>query len=322
MRKSDLLVAVGLLLAFFAAPDLAASQEQDPARKFIEVATSYRTVSNITYFTANGHDTKLDVYMGRPRTGSGPNPTVIFFHGGGGVISSKDDWLLNEAVFPYFEMGWTVVNVGYRLARVAHAPAAVEDARCALKWVYRNAGQYNFDLDRLVVSGASIGGMLATLTGILPASAGLDRQCLLVSDGLEVNLETPKVSAVVEWYGVTDLADTIDGPNARNWATAWVGSTPDRTRLDRIAQWLSPLTYARPGLPPILLIHGDQDRQVLHTHAVKLHEALDEAGVPNELLTVVGGGHGRFSVEQNTRIWTKIRSFLSSHGFPTQPTDN
>ena len=321
MRKSILPVAAGLLVAFFAAPDRVAAQDEDSLDKFIEIAASYRTASNITYFTANGHENKLDVYMGNARTGGGPNPTVIFYHGGGGVMMSKEDWLLDESVFPYFSMGWTVVNVEYRLARVAHAPAAVEDVRCALRWVGKNAEQYNFDLDRLVVTGASIGGMFATLAGILPTEAGFDRQCLLVFDGLEADLEPPRVTAVIDWYGVTDVADTIDGPNARTWSTAWVGSQPNRHEL---ARRLSPLTHVRPGLPPILIVHGDQDQQVLHTHAEKMHAALDEAGVPNELFTVVGGGHGQFGYENNVQIWSKIRSFLGDLGFPTtrSSTDN
>ena len=58
----------------------------------------------------------------------------------------------------------------------AHAPAAVEDCRCALRWVYRNAEQYNFDLEKIVVAGSSAGGHLALTTGMLPESAGLDRQ--------------------------------------------------------------------------------------------------------------------------------------------------
>lgn len=313
MRQS--ILAAFMCLAVFVAPGFSQAQGEDPARKFIQIATGYRSVTDITYFAANNYESKLDVYQ----NGTTPNPTVIFFHGGGGVIGTKEGWLLNEAVFPYFEMGWTVVNVEYRLARVAHAPAAVEDARCALKWVHRNAKQYNFDLNRLVVSGASIGGMFATLAGILPLSADLDRQCLLVSDGLQVSTEAPKVSAIIDWYGVMDVADTVDGPNARNWAVAWMGSTANRAEL---AKRLSPLTYVRPGLPPILIVHGDKDEQVLHAHAVKLHQALDKAGVPNELHTVVGGGHGRFTIEQNSKIWATIRSFLSKHGLAARGTNN
>ena len=62
---------------------------------------------------------------------------------------------------PWFEMGWNVVNVEHRLARVSLAPAAVEDCLCSLRWVAANAARYNFDVNRLVVTGGSAGGHLA-----------------------------------------------------------------------------------------------------------------------------------------------------------------
>jgi acetyl esterase/lipase len=74
-------------------------------------------------------------------------------------------------------MGMNVVNVEYRLASIALAPAAVEDCRCALRWVIQHAKEYGIDANRIVVSGESSGGHLALMTGMLPASAGLDRQC-------------------------------------------------------------------------------------------------------------------------------------------------
>ena len=49
---------------------------------------------------------------------------------------------------PWLEMGWQVVNVEYRLARVSQAPAAVEDCLCALRWVAANAKLYHFDTER------------------------------------------------------------------------------------------------------------------------------------------------------------------------------
>ena len=78
---------------------------------------------------------------------------------------------------PYLEMGWTVVNVEYRLANVSLAPAAVEDCRCALRWIIQNAEKYNFDTNQIVVTGHSAGGHLSLTTGMLPASAGLDGRC-------------------------------------------------------------------------------------------------------------------------------------------------
>ena len=120
----------------------------------------------------------------------------------------------------------------------------------------------------------------------------------------------PKVAAAINWFGVTDVYDVIEGPNRANAAMTWFGSLPNR---EEIAERVSPLTYVRAGLPPILTIHGDADRVVPYQHAVRLHDALTKAGVPNQLLTIPGGGHGNFTPEQRTMIFTTIREFLAKH---------
>jgi transposase-like protein len=62
-----------------------------------------------------------------------------------------------------------------------------------------------------------------------------------------------------------------------------------------VAKCVSPLTYVRKGLPPILTIHGDNDQLASYSHAVRLHEALAKAGVINQLLTIPWGRHGGFT---------------------------
>jgi acetyl esterase/lipase len=47
---------------------------------------------------------------------------------------------------------------------------------------------------------------------------------------------------------------------------------------------------------------------------VRLHEALEKAGVPNRLHTVAGGNHGGFTLEQNLEAAQVIRDFLHEHG--------
>ncbi len=84
-----------------------------------------------------------------------------------------------------------------------------------------------------------------------------------------------------------------------------------------IARRVSPLTYVRPGLPPILTIHGDADPTVPYTHAVQLHKALTEAGVPNQLLTIPGGKHGRFSRTETLKAYTTILEFLKKYSNPS-----
>jgi acetyl esterase/lipase len=257
----------------------------------------YRAVPNITYLTANNYEAKLDVYA--PRT-TGPVPVLMYIHGGGWVGGTKESAFL--VTMPYLEMGWAVVNVEYRLGRVSLAPAAVEDCLCALRWIYRNAKTYNFDTSRIVVTGHSAGGHLSLTTGMLPASAGLDHQC--------PGTEDLKVAAIVNWYGITDVVDLLDGPNKKGYAVAWLGSMPNR---EEIARRVSPLTYVRPGLPPIITIQGDADPTVPYSHGVRLREALDKAGIPNQLVTIPGGKHGGFTKEETLNAYIAIRAFLEKH---------
>ena len=60
-------------------------------------------------------------------------------------------------------------------------------------------------------------------------------------------------------------------------------------------------------------IHGDADDVVPYSHAVRLQEALDKAGVPNQLFTVKGGGHGQFSDENNRKAYTAVWQFLAKY---------
>lgn len=313
MTRFSSLAAIGLAATIVpGAPAAVGAQTGDAAAAFVRVATGYSLTPNVTYHRAGGRDLTLDVY--RPRGASEPTPTLVYVHGGGWTNGSKEASALT--FLPYLEMGWSVVNVSYRLADAAHAPAAVEDCRCALRWVYRNAGQFNFDLGRIVVTGNSAGGHLALTTGMLPASAGLDRQCpgdrrRAWTTGATSTAEL-EVAAIINWYGITDVHDLAHRTpgTSGNFTEAWLGSRGDR---DAVARRVSPVNYVRGDTPPILTIHGDADSIVPYDHATRLHELLDEWGVPNRLLTIEGGGHGGFSPGENQRIYAAIRAFLGEH---------
>jgi acetyl esterase/lipase len=267
----------------------------------------YQVVSNVTYLTATGYEAKLDVYRRRDDTTT-PQPTLIFYHGGGWVAGVKESAL--PSILPWLEMGWNVVNVEYRMAREALAPAAVEDALCALRFAVAQAKTYRIDTSRIVVSGESAGGHLALAAGMIPESAGLTRIC--AGGGFSgYENAVPKVAAIVNWYGITDVADMLAGPNTRSYAVQWVGSSPN---AGEVAKIVSPLTYVRAGLPPILSIQGDKDPIVPYSQNVRLHEALAKVGANNELFTVPGGGHGNFNPEERAKIYAKIREFLSKNG--------
>jgi acetyl esterase/lipase len=291
------------------------AQLSEAEKAAVLISHDYEVDPNITYKVANGYDNKLDVY--RPQKAQTPAPVVMMIHGGGWVAGAKEQTVLGAV--PYLQMGFAVVNVEYRLGKVSLAPAAVEDCLCALHWIGRNAKKYNFDLSKIIVTGGSAGGHLALTTSMIPFSAGFENECAYEDDEKWNGPWTdarPKVAAVINWFGITDVADMLQGANTRAYALSWMGSLLNREEL---AKRLSPLTYVRPGLPPILTIHGDADTIVPYAHAVRLHEALTKAGVRNQLLTIPGGGHGDFTAEQELKAFEAIHTFLANVGITPAP---
>ena len=153
--------------------------------------------------------------------------------------------------------------------------------------------------------GDSAGGHLSLTTGMMPANSEVDSLC--------PGPPLPKVAAIVDFYGITDVNELLAGPNQRSYAVTWVGDSPDKAGL---AKYVSPLEYVRAGLPPVMMIHGDADPTVPYQQSVRLKAALDKAGVPNELYTVPGGQHGFFPVEQYVPIYGAVKQFLKKQGLP------
>src|SRR5271165_739471 len=95
-----------LLMAFLALGwQPSHAQLSAPATWATHAANEYQTIPNVTYLVASNSEQKLDVYKRRDATG--PQPTLIFNHGGGWVQGTKEQSLM--ALMPWFEMGWNVV---------------------------------------------------------------------------------------------------------------------------------------------------------------------------------------------------------------------
>lgn len=249
---------------------------------------------DIVYRQIGGHDLKLDVYE---QPGSQPAPVVVYWHGGA--------WWKGERPATYgsfralLGMGFSVVSVDYRLTDVALAPAAVEDVRCSLAWVKKNAAEYHFDAGRIVAYGTSAGGHLALMAGFLPPKNSIDPpDCG----------DIPQVAAVMDYYGIPDVKAVITSgiPLAKS-TVRWLGNGPDL--LARAAR-MSPASYLRSGLPAVFIAHGDADPTVPYQQSIDLKTSLETLHVPVTMVTVPGGVHGQFPPDQTLRINEALQKFL------------
>jgi acetyl esterase/lipase len=203
--------------------------------------------------------------------------------------------MLERFCLPFIEYGFVVANVEYRLAPSATAPAAVNDVLEAAKWFRDRAADYKVDPNQIIVTGSSAGGHLAMMVGMAPESAGLG--------------PSVKIAAIINFYGISDVPDQMQGQNLRPYAVTWIPEQADRMEL---AKKLSPITYVRKGLPPVLSIHGDADPVVPYEQSVRLTKELKAAGDQAELITVPGGEHG-FPPKEMSRLWPQIFKWLKKH---------
>jgi acetyl esterase/lipase len=251
----------------------------------------YQIQANVRYsFHA---ETVLDIVQARAPALKN-RPGVIVIHGGGWVEGDKES-MLETFCLPFVEHGFVVANVDYRLASAAPAPAAVNDVLQAAKWFHDRAADYKVDPNQIIVTGNSAGGHLAMMVAMASESEGFG--------------PSTKVAAVINFYGISDVADQLQGPRSRPYTMAWIPEQPNRMEL---AKKLSPITHLRKGLPPVLSIHGDADAVVPYEQSVRLTKELKAAGDQAELISVSGGEHG-FPPEEMSKLWPQIFKWLKKH---------
>src|SRR4051812_40488355 len=189
MKKSKLFFI--LIVLFFSA---SAQEETTTDYKPVELPAGFTSQLNVVYTKVGEWEGKMDLYL--PPKGNKPTPVVINIHGGGWNHGVKES---QTGYNSFFKAGFAVANIEYRLTGQATAPAAVEDSRCALIYLVKNAKQLNIDVNKIVVMGGSSGGHLALMTGMLANDHRFDGNC--------AGVENIKVAAIIDKYGITDVWD-------------------------------------------------------------------------------------------------------------------
>lgn len=191
-------------------------------------------------------------------------PGVLFVHGGGWGGGAPSFHLRH--MHELASRGYVTAALEYRLTPNAVWPAQIEDVGRAAAWLRAHAADLALDPSRLAVSGGSAGGHLAAMAALDPALS---------------------LKAGVFWYPAVDLRAFNDEPLLRPMTDALCPGADDDERLAA-----SPMGHVSAGCPPVLTFTGDLDECTRLANIEAFHEALDEAGVRNDLLVFKGRDHG------------------------------
>lgn len=273
---------------------------------------------DVAYREGGAVEHRLDVY--RPRAARGTLPIVLYVHGGGFRILSKDThWLMGLA---FARRGYLVFNTSYRLAPTHPFPAALEDVAESLAWVKANAHRWGGDVDRIVLAGESAGANLVTS---LALACCYEREEPFARRVFELGIRPSAVIAACGILQVSDvqrfarrkerfprflldrLEEVADGYVGRGASGAAIELADPLLLIERGAP------PARP-LPPFFLPVGTADPLLDDTR--RMHRALERLGVESEARFYPGEVHAfhAFVFRASARAcWDHTFAFLERH---------
>lgn len=276
-RTLDAQLAVALALRErFGPPPLErgdpASARRIMARAFAPFEAPLRPMAAVRELTMEpagaepgAHQGRIPARLYRPRRAQPRGPAVIYYHGGGGVVSTAAEYDRVCRVIAD-DTGYTVISVDYRLAPEHPFPAGVEDALAAYRWVREHAVHLDVDPGRLAVAGDSMGGSFAAVVCQQARDAGLPLPALqiLLYPGLDCTLSGAS-------HRTFELGYLLTGPLIR-WFRSHYCAEEDHW-WDVRASPLFAVHLA--GLPPALIITAGFDplRDDGHLYAERLQRA-------------------------------------------------
>jgi len=198
--------------------------------------TEYETKFNIPYYTEAiaksdayvNERCVLDIYYPKTKDFA----TLIYFHGGGLTGGNK---FIPERLT---KQGFAVIAVNYRLSPKVDAAKCIEDAAVATAWVFRNIASYGGNPEQVFVTGHSAGAYLALMIG-------LDKKWLKTQ-----NIDADKIAGLIPMSGQCITHFLVRKEK---------GIPETQPTIDEFA----PLYYVRADAPPLLLITGDRELEML-----------------------------------------------------------
>ena len=235
---------------------------------------AYRTGQDLTAYMQER--CKLDLYYPADQK---DYATVVWFHGGG---LQKGDKSVPKGLQ---NKGIAVVAVNYRMNPKVKAPAYIEDAAAAVAWTFHNIEDYGGSKERIFVSGHSAGGYLTSMVG-------LDVKWLK-AHGIDAN----DIAGLIPYSGHTVTHFTVRSER---------GIAKEKALVDELA----PLYHVRDDAPPLLLITGDREKEILgrYEENAYLWRMMQVVGHPDTTLHELDGfNHGQMAAPAHHLLFRFVK---------------
>lgn len=240
----------------------------DAVQAAFPVPDGIRIVGDLAFAAYGTRQLRLDLYLPRA-AGQAPVPCVLVFRGGAWRMGDKET--LGYLAGQLAAAGFAAASAEYRPSSEAGYPAALHDAKAAVRWLRTHAAGYGIDAGAIGVIGASSGGYLAAMlatTSHEPAFEGRGGESSASS----------RVQAVVSMGGVANLA--LDDAAV----AAFLGPAFEQ-RADLVAA-ASPVSHVSPQSAPMLLLHSRLDPLVPFEQSLEMEQLYRAAGAPVTLIAI------------------------------------
>jgi acetyl esterase/lipase len=244
-----------------------------------------KKIADIEYARSGTDALRLDLYQ--PAGASG-GPLLVWLHGGAWESGTKT--AIPAAVVGLTGRGYTIASVDFLPASAARFPAQVLEIKAAVRFLRAQARTYGYDASRIAIMGASSGAHLAALVGTSNGEAELEGA---LGEHLD---QSSAVQAIVSYFGASNLTTILQqstpfGVGVRQPALIrLLGGLP--SDVEPLAKLASPVFHVDASDPPLLLLHGDQDRQMPINQSHELEGAYERQGLDVDFIVVHDAGHG------------------------------
>lgn len=242
--------------------------------------------ANIVFSTETGEELALQLMKPQWASGGKGFPLVVFIQGSAWQKPNQF-WELPQLAL-LVKRGFVVASVTHRSCWQQPAPAFLQDVKAALRFLRKNAAEYDIDPERVCAWGTSSGGNTALLLGLTGDDPAFETE--------EHAGFSTKVNCVVDCFGPTDLNKMIDvqfkAPHTKENLLFMLGGGEEET-YQQVLDQISPIKYAEPGrnLPPFLILHGDADPVVLFEDSEAFYNKLIANGYQADLVRVTNAPH-------------------------------